>query len=60
VYKQRARPLRRDPLPDHERVYDAVADKAPARAQVAMRALIRLARIDTPVMAKGPRLNSGR
>jgi DNA-binding FadR family transcriptional regulator len=54
LFKQRTQPLRRNPLPDHERVYDAIADKSPDRAQSAMRNLIRLARIDTPTRTKGP------
>jgi DNA-binding FadR family transcriptional regulator len=48
VYKQRKQPLRRDPLPDHLRVFEAIAAKESARAQEAMSALIQLARIDTP------------
>jgi DNA-binding FadR family transcriptional regulator len=47
VFKQRHQPLRRNPMPDHDRVYDAIAAKDPARARAAMRGLIRLARIDT-------------
>jgi DNA-binding FadR family transcriptional regulator len=53
VFKQRARPLRRNPQPDHERVFEAIAARDPNRAQSAMRSLIRLARIDTPSRAKG-------
>jgi DNA-binding FadR family transcriptional regulator len=49
VFKQRKRPLRRDPIPDHERVYEAIARKDPGRAEEAMRSLIKLARRDTPV-----------
>jgi DNA-binding FadR family transcriptional regulator len=48
VFKQRWGPLRRDPLPDHERVFDAIAAKDPGRAQKAMSELIMLARRDTP------------
>jgi DNA-binding FadR family transcriptional regulator len=47
VFKQRNEPLRRNPVPDHERVYEAIAARNPTRARTAMRALIRLARIDT-------------
>jgi len=47
VFKQRHQPLRRNPMPDHDRVYEAIASKDPARARAAMRGLIRLARIDT-------------
>ncbi len=53
LFKQRYQPLRRNPMPDHERVYEAVAAKEPARARSAMRALIRLARIDTTTGSKG-------
>jgi DNA-binding FadR family transcriptional regulator len=49
MYKQREHPLRRDPIPDHVHVLEAIADKDPARAQSAMRELIRLARLDTPM-----------
>jgi DNA-binding FadR family transcriptional regulator len=52
MFKQRTQPLRRDPIPDHERVYQAIAKREPARARAAMRRLIRLARIDTAVGAK--------
>jgi DNA-binding FadR family transcriptional regulator len=52
VFKQRNQPLRRDPMPDHERVYQTIAQKDPTRARSAMRRLIRLARIDTPVGPK--------
>ena len=47
VYKQRRQPLRRDPLPDHLRVFEAIAAKESLKAQEAMCALIQLARIDT-------------
>lgn len=49
VFKQRHQPLRRNPMPDHDRVYEAIATQDPARARAAMRGLIRLARIDTAV-----------
>lgn len=55
VFKQRERPLRRNPIPDHERVFEAIAAKDPARARAAMRGLIRLARIDTTLGIKGRR-----
>jgi DNA-binding FadR family transcriptional regulator len=47
IYKQRKQPLRRDPLPDHLRVFEAIAAKESAKAQEAMSALIQLARLDT-------------
>jgi DNA-binding FadR family transcriptional regulator len=49
IYKQRKRPLRRDPLPDHLRVFEAIAEKDSQQAQVAMSELIELARMDTPI-----------
>jgi len=48
IYKQREHPLRRDPIPDHVDVYEAIADKDTQRAQMKMSELIRLARRDTP------------
>jgi DNA-binding FadR family transcriptional regulator len=54
MYKQREHPLRRDPIPDHLHVFEAIADKDPPRAQSAMSELIRLARLDTP-MSRPPK-----
>jgi DNA-binding FadR family transcriptional regulator len=48
IFKQRRRPLRRDPLPDHLRVFQAIAERDVRRAQLAMSELIQLARADTP------------
>ncbi|HTU65766.1 MAG TPA: FadR/GntR family transcriptional regulator [Steroidobacteraceae bacterium] len=47
-FKQRIAPIKRDPVPDHERVYDAIAAKDPEAARAAMSELIRLAIMDTP------------
>lgn len=47
-FKQRDEPLRRDPMPDHERVYAAIESGNAEEAHAAMRDLIRLARIDIP------------
>lgn len=47
IYKQRKSPLARDPIPDHQRVYEAVAKRDPAAARSAMTRLIRLALLDT-------------
>jgi DNA-binding FadR family transcriptional regulator len=55
IYKQRHQPLRRDPLPDHIRVFDAIAAKEPKKAQIAMSELIQLARIDTPTSRRASR-----
>ncbi len=48
-FKQRIAPLKRDPAPDHWRVYDAIAAKDTEAARVAMTELIRLAIMDTPI-----------
>jgi DNA-binding FadR family transcriptional regulator len=48
-FKQRIAPLKRDPAPDHWRVYDAIAAKDADAARVAMTELIRLAIMDTPI-----------
>jgi DNA-binding FadR family transcriptional regulator len=48
-FKQRDKPLARDPVPDHERVYDAIAEKDPEKARKAMTELLRLAMLDTPI-----------
>jgi DNA-binding FadR family transcriptional regulator len=47
VFKQRNRPLPRDPLPDHERVYQAVASGDAVAARAAMAELVHLALLDT-------------
>jgi DNA-binding FadR family transcriptional regulator len=47
VLQQGKGPLPRDPVPDHERVYEAVAAKNPQRAAAAMADLIQLALLDT-------------
>lgn len=46
-YKQRARTLPRNPIPDHVRVYDAVAAGDATAATKAMRVLVDLALADT-------------
>jgi len=48
VFKQRERPLRRDPLPDHEAVLEAIAKRDAREAALTMHRLIVLARSDTP------------
>ena len=52
AFKQRERPLRRDPVPDHRRVFEAIEGGSIRRAQRAMSELIDLARIDTPVQRR--------
>jgi DNA-binding FadR family transcriptional regulator len=59
IFKQRKRPLRRDPLPDHLRVFTAIAAKDAAKAQKAMSELIELARADTPSSRRSDRRRTG-
>jgi DNA-binding FadR family transcriptional regulator len=47
IFKQRRRPLVRDPMPDHIRVYDAVAASDINEARRAMAHLVDMALIDT-------------
>ena len=46
-FKQRQRALPRNPIPDHRRVFDGIADGDPAAASEAMRVLVELALEDT-------------
>ncbi len=59
IFKQRKHPLRRDPLPDHVRVFEAIAAKNPGKAQRAMSELIELARMDTPISRRAQRRRAG-
>jgi DNA-binding FadR family transcriptional regulator len=59
IFKQRKRPLRRDPIPDHQRVFTAIADKDAAKAQKAMSELIELARTDIPLSRRSERRRAG-
>jgi DNA-binding FadR family transcriptional regulator len=47
IFKQRHKPLPRDPVPDHERVFQAIAAADPDAAREAMATLIDLALRDT-------------
>jgi DNA-binding FadR family transcriptional regulator len=47
IFKQRNSPLRRDPIPDHRRVYDAIAAGDTGAAHRAMADLIDMALLDT-------------
>jgi len=60
MFKQRERPLIRDPLPDHLRVFEAIAEKDPKKAQQAMSELIQLARMDTPISPRAKRSRTTR
>jgi DNA-binding FadR family transcriptional regulator len=46
VFKQRFEPLKRDPVPDHRKVYDAIAGGRPSAARKAMAELVDLAYFD--------------
>jgi len=64
IFKQRKRPLPRDPLPDHERVYEAVASCDATAAREAMAELVHLALLDTtgegPVSSRAARRSKHR
>lgn len=47
IFKQRHNPLRRDPIPDHRKVYEAVKASDPKAAHAAMLSLVELAQLDT-------------
>ncbi len=55
IFKQREKPLPRDPLPDHERVYRAVAACDASAARTAMTELVSLALLDTTQVASSRR-----
>jgi DNA-binding FadR family transcriptional regulator len=54
VLKQRVRPLVRDPIPDHQRVFDAIAGRDAAGARDAMAKLVELALFDTRTAPQAP------
>jgi DNA-binding FadR family transcriptional regulator len=58
LFKQRLAKITRDPVPDHVRVYDAIAAKDADAAREAMIKLIRLAVLDMPAKQR-PRPPSG-
>jgi DNA-binding FadR family transcriptional regulator len=47
LYKQRKRPLPRDPIPEHDAVFEAIAAADASAARTAMTELVRLALADT-------------
>jgi len=53
IFKQRKRGLPRDPLPDHERLYEAIAAGEPTAARTRMAELVRLALQDTELSLRG-------
>lgn len=52
IFKQRRQPLQRDPIPDHRRVYEAIADADPSAARQAMADLVDMALLDTTMAPK--------
>jgi DNA-binding FadR family transcriptional regulator len=52
-FKQRSGSLPRDPIPDHRRVYEAIAAADPRSAEAAMASLVALALEDITTTAKG-------
>jgi DNA-binding FadR family transcriptional regulator len=61
-FKQRLAKITRDPVPDHVRVYDAIAARDAEAAKTAMIGLIRLAIFDMPrnQRPKPPQTSSGK
>jgi DNA-binding FadR family transcriptional regulator len=59
IFKQRNMPLRRDPVPDHQRVYDAIAASDPEAAHTAMAHLVDMAFLDT-TRSRAPKLKLAR
>jgi DNA-binding FadR family transcriptional regulator len=57
IFKQRHNPLRRDPVPDHVKVYEAVKASDPKAAHAAMLNLVELAQLDT-ANARRPKLKA--
>ena len=52
IFKQRRQPLQRDPIPDHRRVYEAIAAADPEAARKAMADLVDMALLDTTMAPK--------
>lgn len=52
-FKERTQRLRRDPMPDHVKVYEAIAARDPRAARNAMADLIRLALADAVLAGRG-------
>lgn len=53
IFKQRSRPLIRDPMPDHVRVYEAIVHSDANEARRAMAYLVDMALIDTTTAPRG-------
>ena len=59
AFKQRVRPLQRDPIPDHRRVYDAIATGDAGAAHKAMAELVDMAFLDTANAPRAPASEHG-
>jgi len=59
IFKQRHEPLRRDPVPDHRRVFNAIEAGNASSARKAMAQLVNLALIDITTAPKWPGIISG-
>lgn len=59
IFKQRHEPLKRDPMPDHRKVYLAIEKSDPVAARKAMAQLVDLALIDITTAPKWPRIITG-
>jgi DNA-binding FadR family transcriptional regulator len=60
IFKQRFMPLKRNPVPDHRKVYDAVAAGNADAARRAMAELVDLAFLDTTSARPGSKSGTGR
>jgi len=60
IFKQRLGPLHRDPVPDHWRVYEAIAASDPQAAHTAMTQLVDLALLDTTAVQAPKARRKGR
>jgi DNA-binding FadR family transcriptional regulator len=59
VFKQRHAPLKRDPVPDHRKVYQAIANSNSQAAYTAMEQLVNLALADITAAPTWPRIVGG-
>jgi len=59
IFKQRHEPLKRDPVPDHRKVFKAIEAGNSAAARKAMAQLVNLALIDITTAPKWPGIISG-
>jgi DNA-binding FadR family transcriptional regulator len=59
IFKQRHEPLKRDPVPDHRKVFKAVEAGNSSAARKAMAQLVNLALVDITTAPKWPGIISG-